>query len=91
MQNLIASLMFHYIRSRIVSNSEASDWFSRSKGVLQGSPLSLSLFNIFVDRLLGDLNDGATIVPRSLFYVDDSTLLASSASEIQRLLNIVTT
>jgi hypothetical protein len=91
MQSLIASLTFRHIRSRIVSDGEVSDWFSRSKGVLQGSPLSPYLFNIFVDGLLEDLNDGATIVPRSLFYADDGTLLASSASEIQRLLDIVTT
>ena len=91
MQNLIASLTFHHIRSRIVSDGEASGWFSRGKGVLQGSPLSLYLFNIFVDGLLEDLNDGATNVPRSVFYADDGTLLASSSSEIQRLLDIVTT
>jgi hypothetical protein len=89
MQKLIASLTFHHIRSRIVSDGEASDWFSRSRGVLQGSPLSPYLFNIFVDGLLGDLNDGATTVPRSLFYADDGTLLASSPSEIQRLLDVV--
>jgi hypothetical protein len=89
MQGLIASLTFHHIRSRILSDGEASDWFSRSKGVLQGSPLSPYLFNIFVDGLLEDLNDGATIVPRSLFYADDGTLLASSSSKVQRLLDIV--
>jgi retron-type reverse transcriptase len=89
MQKLIASLTFHHIRSRIVSDGEASDWFSRSRGVLQGSPLSPYLFNIFVDGLLEDLNDGATTVPRSLFYADDGTLLASSPSEIQRLLDVV--
>jgi len=89
LQGLVASLTFHHIRSRIVSDGEASDWFSRGKGVLQGSPLSPYLFNIFVDGLLEDLNNGATIVPQSLFYADDSTLLASSSSEIQRLLDIV--
>ena len=89
MQRLIASLTFRHIRSRIVSDGEASDWFSRSKGVLQGSPLSPYLFNIFVDGLLEDLNDGATAIPRSLFYADDGTLLASSSSKIQRLLDIV--
>lgn len=89
MQRLIVSLTFDHIRSRIVSDGEASDWFSRDKGVLQGSPLSPYLFNIFVDGLLEELNDGATAVPRSLFYADDGTLLASSSSEIQRLLRAV--
>jgi hypothetical protein len=89
MQKLIASLTFHHIRSRIVSDGEASNWFSRSRGVLQGSPLSPYLFNIFVDGLLEDLNDGATTVPRSLSYADDGTLLASGSSEILRLLDVV--
>lgn len=89
MRALIASLTFHHVRSRVVSDGEASDWFSRTKGVLQGSPLSPYLFNIFVDGLLEELNDGATTIPRSMFYADDGTLLASSRAEIQRLLDIV--
>lgn len=88
-QSLIASLTFHHVRSRIVSDGEASDWFSRGRGVLQGSPLSPYLFNIFVDGLLEQLNDGATTIPRSLFYADDGTLISSSSSEIQRLLDLV--
>lgn len=90
MRKLIADLTFRDVRSRVVSDGEASDWFPRTRGVLQGSPLSPYLFNIFVDGLLEELNDGPTTVPRSLFYADDGTLLASSSSEIQRLLDIVT-
>lgn len=89
MRFLIAGLTFHNVRSRVVSDGEASAWFSRSRGVLQGCPLSPHLFNIFVDGLLEELNRDAQTIPRSLFYADDGTLLASSSSEIQRLLNIV--
>jgi hypothetical protein len=86
---LIASLTFRGIRSRVVSDGESSDWFFRSRGVLQGSPLSPCLFNLFIDRLLEELNDGSPLIPRSLFYADDGILLASNSSEIQRLLDIV--
>ena len=86
---LIASLTFQGVCSRVVSDGEASDWFFRSRGVLQGSPLSPCLFNLFVDGLLEELNDGSPLIPRSLFYADDGTLLASGSSEIQRLLDIV--
>jgi hypothetical protein len=86
---LIASLTFQGVRSRVVSDGESSDWFFRSRGVLQGSPLSPCLFNLFVDGLLEELNDGSPLIPRSLFYADDGILLASNSSEIQRLLDIV--
>ena len=86
---LIASLTFRGVRSRVVSDSEASDWFFCSRGVLQGLPLLPCLFNLFVDGLLEELNDGSPLIPRSLFYTDDGMLLASSSSEIQRLLDVV--
>lgn len=89
MRFLIAGLTFHNVRSRVVSDGEASAWFSRSRGVFQGSPLSPYLFNIFVDALLEEHNRGANLTPRSLFYADDGTLLATSSAEIQRLLNVV--
>jgi hypothetical protein len=42
-----------------------------------------------VDGLLEELNHSTTTIPRSLFYADDGALLASSSSEIQRLLDVV--
>jgi hypothetical protein len=88
MRASIASLTFHDVRSRVAADGEASAWFPRTREVLQGSPLSPYLFNIFVDGLLEELNRSATTVPRLLFYVDDGTLLGCSAAEIQRLLDI---
>jgi len=51
--------------------------------------LSPYLFNIFVDELLVELNRTSSAVPRSIFYADDGALLASSAEEMQCLLDVV--
>lgn len=44
--NIIRSLTFDDVRSRIFVNGEASTPFGRTRGVLQGSPISPVLFNI---------------------------------------------
>lgn len=101
--SLLTSLMFDGISSYIVAGSEISKPFARTRGVLQGSPLSLHLFSIFIDSLLSELEstgsrpvvgttlpvlDAGTLVP-TLFYADDGTLLATSEAGIQALLDVV--
>jgi hypothetical protein len=91
---LIKSLTFDNARSRVLVNGEASDWFQRTCGVLQGSPISPHLFNFFVDSLITELNHDYSClekdpVPYTLFYADDGTLLPADYNEAQRLLQIV--
>jgi len=88
-QSLISSLMFRGVRSRVLVNGEASKWFYRTCGVLQGSPLSPYLFNLFIDSLLERLNHGITGVPICLFYADDGCLITPSTVKIQPLLDQV--
>ena len=101
---LIAHLTFDGVRSTVLSDGGAGPTFVRGRGVLQGSPLSPHLFNIFVDSLLRELEaagaarvSAATRTPTvmsvvpTLFYADDGTLLASSFSDLQRLIDITTT
>lgn len=86
---LIWSLTFQELRSRVVVNGIPAPWFTRTWGVLQGSPLSPYLFNLFVDLLIQQLNDSASRLPRAVFYADDGALLGNTTGELQGLINQV--
>ena len=68
------------------------DWFPTTVGVRQGCVLSTTLFNIFLDRIMGDaLKDhegtvsigGRTIT--NLYFVDDIDGLAGEEEELAKL------
>lgn len=86
---LIFALTCRRVCSRVLANDQTSDWFSRTRGVLQGSPLSPYLFNLFVDGLLRRLNEHGGTVPRALFYADDGALLGTPGMQMQRLVDVV--
>jgi hypothetical protein len=52
----ISALMFKDVWSLVIVNIAISPPFQRTRGVLQGSPLSPALFNIFIYELLFVLN-----------------------------------
>ena len=89
LQALVVSLMFRETRSRVLVNGGASAWFERTRGVLQGSPLSPCLWNLFVDGLLEMLNEGSTRYPVALFFADDGVLVTDDRTDTQMLLDIV--
>ena len=88
-QALIRSLIFDGLRSRVLVNGGASDWFTRTRGVFQGSPLSPYLFNMYIDGLLDLLNEGITGPPVCLFYADDGVLVTPMRVNVQELLDKV--
>ena len=67
--------------------------FAVTKGTRQGSLLSPSLFNIFIDSLLRDLKTVPAGVRldsfhvNSVAYADDVTLIASSVPDLQSLID----
>ena len=88
LRSLIRSLMFQGVESSIFINHEESSTFSRERGVLQGSPLSPALFNLFIDRLVVQLNkDSRTL--RALFYADDGIIVPLPGDDIKGLLETV--
>lgn len=85
--SLLSSLMFEDVRSRIIVNGRASAYFPRTRGVLQGSPLSPYLFNIFIDGLLDELNQNCGTIPRCLFFADDGVILGRPGENLQPILD----
>ena len=87
-RKLISALMFEDVWSQLLVNDATSPPFPRTRGVLQGSPLSPALFNLFIDDLLWVLNATATGLPHCLFYADDGVILTTSIADAQRLLDV---
>ena len=73
-----------------------SQSFHPSRGTKQGSLLSPTLFNIFIDALLKQLEDSSLgmRIDKCLFnsfvYADDVTVFSTSPCDIQKLIDICT-
>ena len=76
-------------------NGILTEWFPVRQGVKQGCGLSPTLFAIYINDLVDDINQlncgidaGDTHI--SLFlYADDIVLLSENAEDIQRMLNVL--
>lgn len=86
--------MLRYIRNLYgrVELTLVSEWFKQGRGVLQGDPLSPTLFNIIIDYIVVGLNSilGVSLhgkMINALAYADDLVLLASSRAGLQANLN----
>ena len=94
--NLLAKL-YKNQKAAVRVAGVVSDWFRIGKGVRQGCILSPYLFNIVSEmvmrKALHNFQGGITIGGRkisNLRYADDIVLLASSAEELQDLVNRIT-
>ena len=87
--------MYSGCLSAVSINGKLTDWFNIGYGVRQGDTLSPTLFNIFINDLIDDVNSlnlGVSIGNRKLsilLYADDVVLLADTESELQAILNKV--
>ena len=81
------------MRSVVRWNNEYSHYFSITRGTKQGSILSPTLFNIFINDLLLELNNvpqGARLghnLINSFAYADDITVLSPTTHGLQTLIN----
>ena len=92
-ENLIN--MYSGCLSAVSINGKLTGWFDIGYGVRQGDTLSPTLFNIFINDLINDVNSldlGVPIGNRKLtilLYADDVVLLADTEPELQAILNKV--
>ena len=78
----------------VTAGHGTTDWFQRGKGVHQGCILSPCLFNLYAEYImiyagLDEAQAGMKIAQRkinTIWYADDTTLMAESKEELKSLL-----
>ena len=85
--------VYHSSESCVRLNGKLTSWFSCKTGVKQGDNLSPTLFSIFINDFVSDINNlnlGIDLNGKSLstlLYADDIVLLAKSPEDLQRMLD----
>jgi Reverse transcriptase (RNA-dependent DNA polymerase) len=88
LMDLFYSLMVHEAKSTVTVNRIQSErMLKRERGLQQGSVLSPFLFNLYIDDLASNLNEGHE-VPRALLYADDIELKAMTVAEMRQMLRV---
>jgi hypothetical protein len=88
--------MYSQSKSKVRWNGSMSEQFDVTRGTRQGSILSPTLFNIFIDELLENLyqiNTGVQIGSHkynSVAYADDISLFTLTATGLQDMINCCT-
>ena len=87
--------LYRQTTSCIKLNSSTTEWFDVKSGVRQGDSLSPTLFNIYINDLVNELNSlniGININGRQiccLLYADDIVIFCNSEENLQKLLDRV--
>lgn len=95
--NFLTALQALYadVRCVVDVNQAFTDWFTVNNGVKQGCILSPTLFAMFIDDLVSEINskqagvECQTCSISALLYADDVVLLAPSAGNLQCLIDVV--
>ena len=91
----IVRTMYRNLQSAVRVGHELTDWFSVTAGVRQGDNLAPTLFAIFVNDMVSEinsLNKGLSIGDRRvscLLYADDIVLMSDTPDNLQDILNTV--
>jgi hypothetical protein len=76
--------------SGLVLSTITSPCFNKPAACFK-APLSLAIFDIFINGLLYRLNANTPDIPSCLFYTNDRVILVCDLRETQRLLNVAKT
>lgn len=92
----IVKEQYEKTESSIKYDNLSSEYFSISRGVKQGDSLSPTLFNIFIDDIVKELenneSDPVTLVSskfNSLLFADDLMMISESKDGLQKNLNVL--
>lgn len=91
----ILQSLYSNIRQSVLVDGQQTEYIRASQGVRQGCPISPVLFSIFIEEMVHELRKGGVGVKLdaqlmfALLYADDAVLLAESAEDLQKMINIV--
>jgi hypothetical protein len=90
--------MYSHVNMCVRVGGQVTDCFSSDLGVKQGDPLSPLLFGVFIDRMERFFKDMLPhscgvqlghVVLQIMLYADDLILVAESASDLQKMLDLL--
>ena len=98
--NKVDDKLYNFIKSIYASstsciniNNKLTDWFDCKNGVKRGDSLAQTLFSVFVNDLISEVNDmhlGVNFGDENisiLLYADDIALVADNEANLQSMLN----
>ena len=95
----LVSNLYTDLKASVLTPSWSTPSFAMQKGVFQGDPLSVSIFNVVINTLvdplvhhclhLGYRFSSSDILLNLLQYADDTCLLARDPRSCQRMLNVL--
>ena len=90
--NLVRTIeqLYDKATSAVQMNGSIGEWFRTTVGVRQGCPLSPTLFNVFLERIMSDAlkeHDGKVSIGNitNLRFADDIDALAEKEQELEAL------
>ena len=90
----IIKTMYEHVQSAVRIGHELTDWFSVQSGVRQGDNLAPTLFSIYINDFMQEIqevNKGVRIGDEyisGLVYADDVVLIAGTPEDLQAQLDV---
>ena len=91
--NVLENIYAH-AKAGVCVNGYISDWFDIHNGVRQGDSLSATLFCLYINDIIDDLDqcNGIYVYDKKitcLLYADDLVLISENENDLQNMLNIL--